>query len=165
MGVTNLMLRVPFGAVNLSHDRTYREGWVRHHLLPLQSLRDRALQPFLSSLSDDGFHMDDFRTNGILLPALQSIGKFAGLPVHFGGHPNYNGRTIDELQAIRGICESIRAGSRRREIALSGVRGLQRRLRDAIANQRSEHVDWVVLSGRTDGDLDALIDRLIAQEI
>jgi A nuclease family of the HNH/ENDO VII superfamily with conserved AHH len=91
MGVTNLKLWVPFGAVNLSHDRTYREGWVRHHLLPLQSLRDRALQPFLSSLSDDGFHMDDFRTNGILLPALQSIGKFAGLPVHFGGHPNYNG--------------------------------------------------------------------------
>ena len=164
MGAINRNLRVPFGAVNLSHDRTYREGWVRHHLVPLQSLRDLTLQPFLSSLGEDGFHMDDFHTNGILLPTLQSVGKFAGLPVHFGGHPNYNARIIDELQAIRGICESIRAGSRRREIALIGVRGLQRRLRDVIANQRSGHVDRVVLSGRTDGDLDALIDRMIAQK-
>jgi A nuclease family of the HNH/ENDO VII superfamily with conserved AHH len=162
MGVIDLRLRLPFAAVNLPNDLFYREGWVRHHVTPLQCIRDAVLGPFLLRMRDSGFHMDDFRTNGILLPTLSNDGKLSGLPVHIGGHPNYNLRIMTELHAIRSISESLRSESRRFEFALSGLRGLQKWARSAIINQGAGHVDRVILCGRTDEDIDALIDRAFA---
>jgi A nuclease family of the HNH/ENDO VII superfamily with conserved AHH len=161
MGAIDVTLRVPFWSVNLPGKVLYREGWVRHHLIPLQCIRDTVLGPFLLRMRDSGFHMDDFRTNGILLPTLSSDSKKSSLPVHVGGHPNYNWRIMTELHAIRAICESVRSDSRAGEFALSGLRGLQKLLRKTITNQGVGHIDRVSLNGRTDGDLDALIDRLL----
>jgi hypothetical protein len=79
-----------------------------------------------------------------------------------GCHPHYNAQIIDELHFIQRLCESIRPESRRRTVALSGLRGSRGRARKAILDQRAGHDDRVVLAGRTDGDLDSLIDRLIA---
>lgn len=160
MGAINLRLRLPFAAVNLPHDRFYREGWVRHHLLPLQTIRDGVLGPFLLRMRSVGFHMDDFRTNGVLLPTLSSDGRLSNLPVHVGSHRNYNARIMTEMHAVRSISESLRSDSRRQSFALAGLRGLQKWAQSAIINERAAHVDRVVLSGRTDGDLNALIDRL-----
>ena len=103
--------------------------------------------------------MDDFGTNGVLLPMLPSQSKISGLPLHLGGHPEYNARFIEELNPIRVFCESIRSDSRRREVALSGVRGLQDRARKSIITQRAGHINRVVLTGRTDDELDGLITR------
>jgi hypothetical protein len=161
MGPNDISYRVPFASVNRPNTPTYREGWVRHHLHSLQCMRDSALAPFLLAMRDDGFHMDDFETNGVLLPVLPSQSILSGQPLHLGGHPNYNAQIIDELHFIRSFCESIRPDSRRRRIALSGLRGSQDRTRDAIMSQRCGHVDRVILKGATDDDLDALIDRLI----
>jgi A nuclease family of the HNH/ENDO VII superfamily with conserved AHH len=160
MGVATQQPRIPFASVNLAHDVVYQEGLVRHHLAPSQSFRDPELRPFLLKLQIDGLHMDDFATNGILLPAIPSISKSTGLPIHVGGHPNYNLRIINELRAIRVSCESIRGDSQRRRSAVSGIRALQDRARKAIINQHSGHVDRVVLSHPSDDSLDALIDRL-----
>ena len=160
MGAIDVTLRVPFWSVNLPGKVLYREGWVRHHLVPLQCMGDAVLGPFLLRMRASGFCMDDFRTNGILLPTLSSDSKKSSLPVHVGGHPNNNWRIMAELHAIRAICESIRSDSRAREFALSGLRGLQKWVRKAITDQDIGHIDRVRLSGRTDGDLDALIDRL-----
>ena len=153
-------MRVPFATVNLPGDMFYREGWVRHHLMPMQCLRDATLGPFLSKMRSQRFYIDDFNRNGILLPTLPSQSKLTGLPLHLGGHRNYNLRIIAEMTAIRVFCESIRTESRRLEIALSGLCSLQKRVRDAIVTQRVDHVDRVILRGRTDSDLDTLIDRL-----
>ena len=124
-------------------------------------MRDDMLGPFLLAMRDDGFHIDDFRTNGILLPALPSQSILSGQPLHMGGHPNYNAQILDELQFIRRFCESIRPDSQRRKLALRGLRGSQERTRSAILRQQSGHVDRIVLNGRTDGDLDRAIDRLM----
>jgi A nuclease family of the HNH/ENDO VII superfamily with conserved AHH len=162
MGAMDFTLRVPFASVNKLGDVHYREGWVRHHVHPIQCLRDAMLAPFLLAMRDEGFHIDDFETNGVLLPALPSQSILSGKPLHLGSHPNYNVQMIGELNAIRKFCESIRPDSKRRVVALRGLRGSQTRARAAILNQRGGHVDRVVLSGRTDGDLDRLIDRIFA---
>lgn len=161
MGPVSITSRIAFALVNRPSHSGYREGWVRHHLYPLQCLRDLTLAPFLFSMRDDGFHMDDFATNGILLPALPSQSILSGQPLHMGGHPNYNAQILDELQFIRRFCESIRTDSQRRKLALRGLRGSQDRTRCAILRQQSGHVDRVILMGRTDGDLDRIIDRLM----
>jgi hypothetical protein len=131
--------------------------------MPLQCARDAVVGPFMAKIRGPQFRMDDFGRNGILLPTLASQSMAAGLPLHFGGHPNYNSKAIAEINAIRVFCESVRAESRRLELALAGMRALQRRIREAIVNHGAGHVDRVVLAGRTDGDLDALIDRLFAE--
>ena len=153
-------MRVPFASVNLPGDILYREGWVRHHVMPMQCIRDPTLGPFLSKMRSQRFYIDDFNKNGILLPTLRSQSKLTGLPLHRGGHRNYNARIIAERNAIRVFCEPIRTESYRLEIALSGLCSLQKRVRYAIVTQRVDHVDRVILRGRTDSDLDALIDRL-----
>ena len=120
-----------------------------------------AETPFLFAMRDDGFHTDDFGTNGILLPALPSQSILSGQPLHMGGYPNYNAQILDELQFTRRFCESIRTDSQRRKLALRGLRGSQDRTRCAILRQQSGHVDRIILMGRTDGDLDRIIDRLM----
>ena len=163
MGRLDLKMHVPFASVNSSSSPSYREGWARHHIAPVQCKRDAALAPFLLTLREDGFCMDDFVTNGVLLPMLPSQSKISGLPLHLGGHPEYNARFIEELNPIRVFCESIRSDSRRREVALSGVRGLQDRARKLITTQRAGHINRVVLKGCTDADVDGLITRLFAK--
>ncbi len=158
------VLRIAFASVNKPGQSGYREGWVRHHVHPMQCMRDATLAPFLSSMRDDGFHLDDFETNGILLPALPSQSIVSGQPLHLGGHPNYNVQIIDELHFIRTFCESIKTDSRRRNVAMCCLRGSQTRARKAIMSQRWGHVDRVVLNGRTDGDLDILIRRLVTAQ-
>lgn len=128
-------------------------------------MRDPDIAPFLLAMRDDGFHLDDFNTNGVLLPALPSQSVSSGLPLHLGGHVQYNAQIIAELHAIRTFCESIRSPSCRRKVALRGLRGSQKRARLAIVDQRAKHMDRVVLNGRTDGDLDGLIDRLFTQQL
>ena len=94
-------MRVPFASVNLPGNILYREGWVRHHLMPLQCIRDATLGPFLWKMRSQCFFIDDFNRNGILLPTLPSQAKLTGLPLHLGGHRNYNSRIIAEINAIR----------------------------------------------------------------
>lgn len=159
-GDTYLITRMPFALVNVPGTSTYSEGFVRHHLIPMQCLTDRMLGPFLFTLRDVGFTIDDFATNGLLLPLLPSLSKSSGLPLHLGGHRNYNAQIISELQAIRRFCESIRSDSTRRRFAMAAIRGLQMRARLVILGQHAEHVDRVILRGKTDGDIDGLIDRL-----
>ncbi len=162
--MTELNPRKPFQTVNRPGTPNYREGWVRHHLHPMQCMRDADLAPFLIAMRDDGFHLDDFTTNGVLLPALPSQSKSSGLPLHLGGHAQYNAQIISELHAIRAFCESIRSQACRRKVALHGLRGSQKRARLAIIEQQAKHMNRVVLNGRTDGDLDMLIDRMFARE-
>lgn len=160
MGAIDFQRRTPFSTVNRPGTLNYREGWVRHHLHPMQCMRDATLAPFLLAMRDAGFYLDDFDTNGVLLPALPSQSLSSGLPLHLGGHGQYNAQIIAELHSIRIFCESIRSHGCRRKLALRGLRGSQNRARLAILHQRAGHMNHVDLSGRTDRDLDRLIDQL-----
>lgn len=155
---------VPFGTVNLCGTATYIEGMVRHHLIVQQALRDDTLKPFLTKMGEGGFQIDDFRTNGLLLPCLPSLSRKTGLPLHWGPHPRYNAKVIQELHVIRISAESIRADSERRHQAFNDIRSLQGRLRATLICGFAGPVKRIVLAGVTTLQQVKVVDDLFVSE-
>jgi hypothetical protein len=91
---------LPFGAVN----RPGRPGHVRdlqrHHLVPRQAIAWPALQRLFDALGRERIGFDDFRRNGMLLPAHESAVLRLGLPLHLGPHRDYNHMVIERLGTI-----------------------------------------------------------------
>ncbi len=127
---------IPFGAVNhrnrLGHDPSLQ----RHHLLPRQLRTMRCFERMFAELGIVRMGLEDFRRNGMLLPARERAALRTGLPLHRGPH-----RTYSELVAQRvGQIERGWAAARPRDpegavgealmrLALL-QRGLRRRLLD-----------------------------------
>ena len=72
----------------------------RHHLLPLQLLRHQGLARLFAALGDIGTRFDDFRTNGLLLPAREEAAQVLGLPLHRGPHRAYNEMVAERVGQI-----------------------------------------------------------------
>jgi A nuclease family of the HNH/ENDO VII superfamily with conserved AHH len=137
---------------------------VRHHLIVQQALRDEMLKPFLTRMSEDGFQVDDFRTNGLLLPCLPSLSRKTGLPLHWGPHPRYNAKVIQELHLIRVSAESMRADSHGRRQAFDALRSLQGKLRATLTCGPALPVRRVSLIGATAAQQVRVVDDLFASE-
>jgi A nuclease family of the HNH/ENDO VII superfamily with conserved AHH len=153
-------LPVSFVSVNRRKSRGYREGWERHHILPVQSRRDASLRPFLSAMAELGFALEDFTTNGILLPCMIDIAGQTGLPLHVGGHPRYNLQVLSRMQAIRSTCETIPNTSERRRQGLIRLRRLQCDIRHAICSPSLPHIDQLILSTLAHPSVTTMIDRI-----
>lgn len=82
--------RLPFRAVNRRDDPAYDPGLQRHHLLPRQLLRQGCFRSLLNALGRDRLCFDDFRSNGLLLPANDRASVRTRLPLHRGPHRAYN---------------------------------------------------------------------------
>jgi hypothetical protein len=63
---------LPFRSVNRAGMPGYDPGVQRHHLLPRQLLGHRCFGPLFDLLGRDRLGFEDFRTNGLLLPASDS---------------------------------------------------------------------------------------------
>ena len=72
----------------------------RHHLLPRQLLNTRGLAGMLARLGREHIGFDDFRRNGLLLPASISAALRVGLPMHRGPHRSYNAMVADRVGQI-----------------------------------------------------------------
>lgn len=48
----------------------------------------------------DHFGLDDFRANGLLLPAMEQAAQVLGLPLHRGPHRHYNAVVIERVGQI-----------------------------------------------------------------
>ena len=90
--------RLPFRAVN-------KKGWPdsqpdlqRHHLLPRQLLSQRCFVPLFDTIGRDQLGFDDFRANGLLLPA--SAESTRRLPLHRGPHRDYNSMVAERVGQI-----------------------------------------------------------------
>lgn len=94
--------QLPFRAVNQPGLPSYRPGLQRHHLLPRQVLKVRGLKRMFDVLSTGGVGIDDFRRNGLLLPAREADALRIGLPLHRGPHAGYNQMVIERVGAIEG---------------------------------------------------------------
>ena len=71
----------------------------RHHLLPRQLLGQRFLGPMLAATgAERGF--DDFRRNGLLLPATGRSAMRLRLPLHRGPHGRYNAMVAERVGRI-----------------------------------------------------------------
>lgn len=106
----------------------------RHHVLPRQLLGTACFAPMFAALGTDAIGFDDFRTNGLLLPAREDVALETGLPLHCGPHPTYNQLVAERVGQVeagwRRSC--LRSPVLAREEALMRLdllqRGLRRRL-------------------------------------
>ena len=125
---------LPFRAVNRSGIASYDPGLQRHHLLPRQLLSQRCFGQLIAAVGGDGVGFDDFRSNGMLLPASEAAALRLGLPLHRGPHRDYN-RLVSERvgqieagwAATRGRTPEIAAHDAHQRLVLL-QRALRRRL-------------------------------------
>lgn len=89
-----------FRAVNAPGTPGYRAGMQRHHLLPRQLLARNWFTRLVDSLGRERLGIDDFRCNGLLLPAMEQAAQVLGLPLHRGPHAHYNQVVIERVGQI-----------------------------------------------------------------
>ncbi|MFM5950253.1 MAG: AHH domain-containing protein [Novosphingobium sp.] len=128
-----------FRAVNRRDAPGYDPALQRHHLLPRQILGRSCLGPMLDAVGRERLRFDDFRRNGLLLPANDRAAVRIGLPLHRGPHRDYNALVIERVGQIEAGWSATRL--RAPEVALVDAlhrlellqRALRRRL---LAQQR-----------------------------
>ena len=72
----------------------------RHHLLPVQMLGRSGFSAMFGALGRERLAFDDFRSNGLLLPASEEGALVLGLPLHRGPHRAYNDMAIERMGQI-----------------------------------------------------------------
>lgn len=110
----------------------------RHHLLPLQILKRGCFVSLFGALGRDRIDFDDFRSNGLLLPANDSAAVRIGLPLHRGPHRDYNAMVIERVGGIEASWAATRLKAP--EVALReayhGLAQLQQALRRELLDQQ-----------------------------
>ncbi len=156
---------LPFRAVNLRHQPGFDPGMQRHHLLPMQLLRQNCTAALFRAVGRERLRFDDFRRNGLLLPATDRSALQVGLPLHRGPHPNYNSLVSERVGQIEASWARSRAVSPQvaASDAIARLELLQRALRRRLLDQRRR----LLLSRRDPlgaginfAELDALVDDL-----
>jgi hypothetical protein len=103
----------------------------RHHILPRQLLLNQQLCKMFDSVGNDRIGFDDFRLNGLLLPAMEQASLVLGLPLHRGPHRIYNEVVTERVGQIEASWCSVRRRDEEsaQDEVLLRMRLLQRALR------------------------------------
>lgn len=128
---------ISFHSVNRRGSPHYHPGLQRHHLLPKQLLNKRYFSRMFESIGRVRIGFDDFRFNGLLLPATEDASVQTGLPLHRGPHPVYNELVIERIGSIETRWELVKRKDPEtaRVEALDRMRLLQRALRIRLINE------------------------------
>ncbi|MEP3421128.1 MAG: AHH domain-containing protein [Erythrobacter sp.] len=89
-----------FRSVNRRGMPGHDAGVQRHHLLPRQLLSRRCFGLMFDTIGRDLVGFDDFRANGLLLPATDEASLRIGMPLHRGPHRQYNQLVIERVGRI-----------------------------------------------------------------
>lgn len=124
--------------VNRRGDAGHNPGLQRHHLLPCQLLAKPSFGPFIGAIASARFGFDDFRTNGLLLPANDRVAIQVGLPLHRGPHRRYNELVFERVGQIEAQWSSQRLKAPEAALceALERLRLLQKALRRRLLDQQ-----------------------------
>lgn len=135
--LTGTRQRLSFRSVNRRDGPDYEPGLQRHHILPRQILTRSCFHPMLDALGREQLHFDDFRHNGLLLPANDSAAVRFGLPLHRGSHRDYNTMVIERVGQIEAHWSVRRPVAPEVALAeaLEGLRQLQIALRRQLLDQ------------------------------
>ena len=168
-GHTHSLTVIAFRAVNARSSAAYDPGLQRHHLLPCQLLSQRCFGRMFSEVGRTNVGFDDFRRNGLLLPATEAASVRSGMPLHRGPHPRYNEVVIARVGRIEASWAEQRLHDREAALveALLRLHLLQSALRRQLLAQRRR----VVLSrkdplgtGFDFAQLDAMAEALWAAD-
>jgi len=110
-GRSTARIVIAFRAVNRRGEPGYDPSLQRHHLLPRQLLSRRCFGVMFETLGRERVGFDDFRVNGLLLPASEEATVRTGMPLHRGPHRRYNEVVIARVGRI----EESWAVARRRD--------------------------------------------------
>lgn len=137
----------------------------RHHILPREMLNRGCFRALFTALGRERVDFDDFRSNGLLLPANDQAAIRIGLPLHRGPHRDYNGMVIERVGAIEADWAATRL--RAPEVALrdayDALEALQQALRHRLLDQQRRirlNTRDPLGSGVDFSELDAMADLL-----
>ena len=121
---------IPFTAVNRSGHAGYVAGLQRHHLLPRVLIGQPCFARLIEALGANAA-FEDFRRNGMLLPATEGAAVRMGLPLHRGPHSAYSNMVRERLGGIEESWALTRNGNVEEAgiIALRALAALQADLR------------------------------------
>jgi hypothetical protein len=158
--------RLSFRTVNRRDAPGYDPGLQRHHLLPRQLLSKRCFSVMFETLGRDLIGFDDFRSNGLLLPASDYSALRLGLPLHRGPHRDYNALVIErvgqieaEWTARRSLAPEVAVDDALMRLSLL-QRALRRRLLDPIRRRLSLNRHDPLGKSIDFAELDAMADAL-----
>lgn len=122
---------LPFRAVNLPGTPGYDPGLQRHHLLPRQLLSQRSFGRLFEVIGREWPGLDDFRSNGMLLPSSDAAALRLGLPLHRGPHRDYNAMVIERVGQVEADWSRLRLRNptAAHDNAVGRLQTLQRSLR------------------------------------
>lgn len=158
-----------FRAVNARGAAGYDPGLQRHHLLPCQLLSERCFGAMFMNVGLARVGFDDFRRNGLLLPANEEASLRTGMPLHRGPHRRYNEVVIARV----GTIEARWAQARRADETAALAEALMRLqlLQDALRRQLLAERRRLVLNrkdplgtGYDFTELDAMAEALWSQD-
>ncbi|WP_252257683.1 AHH domain-containing protein [Erythrobacter aurantius] len=111
----------------------------RHHLLPRQLLGRQCFGRMFAAIGRGSIRFDDFRANGLLLPATEKASMRTSLPLHRGPHHRYNEMVIERVGAIEANWATTRRQSPEvaAEEAVFRLALLQRALRRRLLAERN----------------------------
>ncbi|RNJ62888.1 MAG: hypothetical protein EDM03_00065 [Porphyrobacter sp. IPPAS B-1204] len=168
-GRTASLTIIAFRSVNMPGADGYDPGLQRHHLLPRQLLSQRCFGPMFAEVGRARVGFDDFRRNGLLLPATEKASIRTGMPLHRGPHRRYNEVVIARVGRIEARWSLVRKHDDEAALteALLRLHLLQGALRRQLLAQRRR-----VLLNRNDpvgtgfdfSELDAMAESLWAAE-
>lgn len=156
---------IPFRSVNRKRLHGYDPGLQRHHILPLQLLSRSCFAAMIAAVGRKRIGFDDFRVNGLPLPATEDATLRMALPLHRGPHRRYNEMVCERVGRIE---ERWSATSRRdceRTLMEAAMRLglLQAALRRRLLSQRKRLVlnrNDPLGTGFDFTELDAMADAL-----
>lgn len=147
-----------------------KSGFQKHHLIPVQLLKERAFLRMFEMAEQAGFDARDFKSNGIYLPAREKLAIESGRPLHRGPHPKYNALVGQRLGMIEASLYKMHNISDAASIAFQlsylqqGLRRtLLKRPRAITLNKRdpmSRTIDFRSL----DNDVDTIWSKLVRYE-
>ncbi|MEO0872875.1 MAG: AHH domain-containing protein [Pseudomonadota bacterium] len=114
----------------------------RHHILPRQLLTKRCFGSLFERIGREPVGFDDFRSNGLLLPATEEATRRTGMPLHRGPHRQYNELVIERVGRIEAQWVKARKSNTdaAREEAHMRLRLLQSALRQRLLSERKRMI-------------------------
>jgi len=166
--VASMRASLPFRAVNRRDSLHYDPALQRHHLLPRQLCGLASFAALFEAVGRRRIGFEDFRRNGLLLPAREQAAVRLGLPLHRGPHHNYNAMVIDRVGEIEldWHLGRRRNSDRAGELALMRLALLQQSLRQSLIEPQGEALRLnrhdPLGTGFDFAELDAMAERLWA---
>jgi hypothetical protein len=140
--VSTIRRRIPFRSVNRRGDPGHDPELQRHHLLPLQLLSEGCFGTMFEAVGLGAGRFDDFRANGLLLPASEEATLRTGMPLHRGPHRIYNEMVIARVGRIEQDWSGQRLGNPEAALrqALMRLGLLQAALRRRLMDQMRQRL-------------------------